>query len=131
LYACNTAAWLSTKAARSGFRKTRLYFSTAFQHKTTGRLQKIKLAVAKAARRCQSRSTLPKPLSVVAKDRSPLSKPLAVVKTARKTNGKVLYFHTPRAMICMVKAQFGAGMAPSDLLVASSQAGPTLVAQQS
>jgi hypothetical protein len=50
-----------------------------------------------------------------------------------KTNGKVLYFHMPRAMvfICMAKAQFGAGMAPSDLLVASSQAGPTLVAQQS
>jgi hypothetical protein len=34
-------------------------------------------------------------------------------------------------MICMVKAQLGAGMAPSDLLVASSQAGPALVAQQS
>jgi hypothetical protein len=48
-------------------------------------------------------------------------------------NGKVLYFHMPRAMvfICMAKDQFGAGMAPSDLLVASSQAGPTLVAQQS
>ena len=30
----------------------------------------------------------------------------------------------------MVKAQFGAGMAPRVLLVASSQAGPTLVAQQ-
>jgi hypothetical protein len=40
-------------------------------------------------------------------------------------------------MICMMKAQFGAGMAPGDLLVvglqvvASSQAGPALVAQQS
>jgi hypothetical protein len=33
-------------------------------------------------------------------------------------------------MIYMVKAQFGAGMAPSDLLVASYQAGPALVAQQ-
>jgi hypothetical protein len=54
------------KQSRSGFRKTRLYFSTAFQqHKTTGRSQKTKLAVAKAARRCQSRLPLPKPLSVV------------------------------------------------------------------
>jgi hypothetical protein len=33
-------------------------------------------------------------------------------------------------MVCVVKAQFGAGMAPGDLLVASSQAGSNLVAQQ-
>jgi hypothetical protein len=51
--------------SRSGFRKTRLYFSTAFQHKTTKRSQKIKPAVVKVARRCQSRPPLPKPLSVV------------------------------------------------------------------
>jgi hypothetical protein len=51
--------------SRSGFRKTRLYFSTAFQHKTTKRPHKIKLAVAKAARRCRSRSPLLKPLSAV------------------------------------------------------------------
>jgi hypothetical protein len=75
--------------SRSGFRKTRVYFSTAFQHITTGRSQKIKLAVAQAARRCQSRSPLLKPLSVVkaarrCQGRPPLLKLLAAAKATRR-----------------------------------------------
>jgi hypothetical protein len=80
LYAYNTAVRLSKKVA---------LFQCGLSTQHNREVTKIKLAVAKAVRRYQSRYPLLKPLSAVKAARRcqghpPLLKPLAIVKAARR-----------------------------------------------